>query len=191
VSALLLTAALLLGAEPPADHDMEVDTSPDRHLGPARDISVLAFPMEALMHATSGSPQLAVEVRVDVGHGVALGVRPIGVWYLPSRDHKVHGGGIGGALTLHWYTRRALSGPYLGLVAGDVEAFLDGERGRIVGASTIFGYALSYDSGALIHVGVGLGYWHKMGVVDNGIQWPELLSFRVATGWGFGTPEYE
>lgn len=163
----------------------DVDPSEDRYLGPERDVTLLAFPLEAALNATSGSPQLALEVRKDLGHGLAIAVRPIGVWYLPNDNHAEHGGGIGVALGIQWYTRRALSGPFVAIQGGDIEAFIAGERGRMFGASAIFGWSINWEGGAVMSVGVGLGYWHREGVLDSGVQWPEILSIRLGTGWGW------
>ena len=139
-----------------------------------------------MLTAIGGAPQLAAEVRFDLGAGLAIAVRPMAIWYLPVAPREEHGGGVGAALGLHWYQRRGLSGPFLAIQAGDVEAFVGGGRGRMVGGSAIFGYTISYESGGMISMGLGLGYWHRMGVLDTGVQWPEILSLRLGAGWGFG-----
>lgn len=182
----LATAGLLLalagGAPAPARAQPE---RPDRDLGPARGLALLAFPLEAFLSASAWQPIFAVELRVDLGAGLALGVRPMGVWYAKGSVADAHGGGVGGAVALLWFLQRALAGPYVGLQAGDVEAFVGGGRGRTVGGSALFGYARSWRSGALLDVALGLGYWHRMGVVDVGQTWPEVLSLRFGLGWGW------
>lgn len=190
--ALLLSLAAIGAPSSSVAQTLEVDSRQDRYLGPGRTIAVLAFPLEAALNASAGAPQLSVEVRIDLGAGWAIGVRPIGVWYLPGARRDVHGGGVGAAIALQWYFERPLAGGFVGLQAGDVEAFIGGERGRLFGATAIFGYAISWDNGAMLSVGLGLGYWHRAGVLDSGVQWPEILSLRLGAGWGIGeAPPHE
>lgn len=189
LAAATLTAATLAAATVGAGPAWAAER-PDRYLGPARKVAVLVFPLETILGATTQEPLLAVEVRIDLGAGLALAIRPIGVWYVKGGVSDAHGGGVGGALALHWYLQRALAGPFLALQGGDIEAFVGGERGRTVGGSAIFGYAWSLrskgrSSGPLFSVGLGLGYWHRMGVVDTGPVWPEILSLRFGAGWGW------
>ena len=182
----LLLLVLLCCLLPTSAVAQEVDSSEDRHLGPARTSAVLAFPLDTLLTAASGRTRFELEVRVNLAHGLALAVRPIGLWLVPRSPEEGHGGGIGGALALQWFTRRALAGPFVALQGGDVEAFAGGQRGRMFGVSAIFGYVISWENGAMLSLGVGLGYWHRAGVLDTGIQVPEILSLRLGTGWGFG-----
>ncbi len=164
----------------------EVDSSETRLLGPARDVAVLAFPLDALIHAGAGAPRLAIEVRIALSERLALAVRPIGVWFVPTADREAHGGGGGAAIGVQWFLERPLAGPYVSVQAGDVEVSIDGEGGRFVGGDAVFGYALSWEGGAQLSLGVGFGYWHRMGVVDRGLNFPDVLSLRVGIGWGFG-----
>jgi len=166
----------------------EVDSSETRYLGPGRDWAVVGFPIDLLMTSAGGAPRLEVGLRFSLSPHIALTLRPMAVWYLPTDRRPGHGAGAGGSLVVSWYLSRPLAGPYVALQGGDMEAFRPDGRGRMAGASAIFGYAISYDNGALLDVGVGLGYWPRSGVLDSGIQLPEILSFRVATGFGFGTP---
>lgn len=168
--------------------DMDIDSSEDRFLGPARQVALLAFPLEILLNASAGAPQLALEVRIDLADNLALGIRPMLIWYLPSKKDAPHGGGFGGAISVQYYLDRPLSGPYVALQVGEVEAFIGDKRGRMFGGSAIFGWAINWDNGAVMTFGVGLGYWHRFGVLDTGIQWPEILSLRIGAGWGFGGP---
>lgn len=181
----LLAAAALVGVAGGGAPAAAQPARRDRHLGPARDVQLLVFPLESFLSASAWQPIFAVEVRVHVGAGVALAARPMGVWYAAGTVGEGHGGGVGGALALLWYLDRALAGPYVGVQGGDVEAFVDGERGRTFGGSALFGYARTWRSGALVDVALGLGYWHRTGVLDTGQTWPEVLSLRVGLGWGW------
>jgi hypothetical protein len=70
---------------------------------------------------------------------------------------------------------------------GDVEAFLSSGHGRIYGATATFGYAIGYENGGILSFSFGVGYWHREGTLDTGVQWPEILSLRIGTGYGWGT----
>ena len=164
----------------------EVFKEHDRHLGPARDIVILMFPLDIIVSSIAEKPMLAVEVRKNLGEGWAIGVQPAVVYYAPgSTLSDAHGGGLGLVLSGHWYEKRALAGGFVTLQVGDIEAFVGDEFGRTVGAAAIFGYALSWDDGAEVSIGLGFGYWHRMGVVGGGFTLPEILSWRLGVGWGW------
>lgn len=185
IGAAAVALALLAAASAPRSATAQ-PTRRDRDLGPARDVQLVVFPLESFVSASAWQPIFAVEARVHVGAGFALAIRPMGVWYAAGTTRADgHGGGVGGALAVLWYLERPLAGPYVGLQGGDVEAFVGDERGRTFGGSALFGYARSWPSGALLDVALGVGYWHRMGVVDTGQTWPEILSLRFGLGWGW------
>lgn len=181
---VLITCAL---ARPAAADDLDrVDpVQVDQRLGPAREVALVGFPVELLMTSLSGAPMLSLEARIALGR-FALTVRPIVAWVLPGTYGPEHGAGVGAAVGVQWYTRRALAGPYVALDGGDIEVFASAGHGRTAGGTLVFGYALSWDDGAVLCLGVGFGYWHKMGAIASGAPGlPELLALHVDTGWGW------
>lgn len=171
----------LAGLEPELALD---DVDADPRLGPERRVAVVAFPLEVLASAAGGRALFGAEVRLGLTPRLAITLKPIAAWLFGG--HSGDGFGAGGAVGLHWYTRRLLSGPFVGVQAGDIEAFRDGRRGRSAGGGVVFGYSVSYADGGIVCVGVGFGYWHRMGVVAGGPNLPEILSLRLDTGWGWG-----
>ena len=157
---------------------------PDRHLGPARRVALVTFPLETLLTGAFYQPTLTVELRVALGARLALTVSPIGVWYAAGGVASSHGGGTGGRLGLQYYFSRSLSGPFMGLQGGDLEAFVGGRRGRSVGGSFTFGYVLTRKDDFDLSLGLGLGYWHRMGILKQGPAGvPEVLSLQLGIGW--------
>ncbi len=163
------------------------------HLGPSRELVVLGFPVDLVYSSISKKPMLGVEVRLAASEGWAVGIEPIIVWYVGGDAFPTDGVGVGLVVSAQYYFDRSLAGGFVALQAGDIEAFIGGEYGRTVGGAAIFGYALSWDDGAQVSLGLGFGYWHRMGVVGGGMTIPELLALRLGVGWGWSTdpPEAE
>ena len=156
----------------------------DRHLGPARSVAVLTFPLETLMTAAFYRPALSVQLRTDLGAKVALTLRVTGIWYAAGGLVDDHAGGFGLALGVQYYTSKPLSGPFFGLEGGDVEIFAGHHHGRSYGGSFTFGYGLAFQDGWYLSFGLGLGYWHREGIIDKGPTFPEIMSLRLGVGWG-------
>ena len=175
----LLAAALLC-----APSDAAARERRDRHLGPAREIAIVTFPLETILTGAFYQPALAIELRVAVGARFVVTVTPLGVWYAAGGVTDVHGGGVGGRIGVQYYTSRSLAGPFFGLQGGDVEAFIGGRRGRSVGGSFTAGYVLTRRDEFDLSVAVGFGYWHRMGVLDTGSAGiPEIMSLQLGIGW--------
>lgn len=152
-------------------------------LGPSRDIAVLTFPLETAFTAVYYQPLFEIEARAAISDAFALTARGMAVWYVQGGiADDGHGWGAGGTLGFQYYLVRRLSGPFVGLHGGDIESFVDGERGRTFGGAVLFGYVLN-DDWATLSLGLGIGYWHRTGVVDVGTSLPEILSLNVGVGW--------
>jgi hypothetical protein len=187
---LIFVATPVAAAAAPIDRPFRAADTPwsartDRNLGPARDWALVTFPFDLLLTSLAGAPRFEVELRADLGGGIALGVRPMVSWYLPAVEGEAHGGGLGGSLVLAWYLERSLAGPFVAVQGGDLEAWLPDGRGRMAGGSVIFGYGASLQDGVLVNVGLGFGYWPRSGALDVGVQMPEVLSLRLEMGWGW------
>ena len=163
------------------------DTREQRFLGPPHKYAITAYPMELLTYATINAPQVSFEIWFDLHSGFALSLQPRGIWYPPSGGRKTHDFGVGAALGIYWFAHRSLTGPFYGIYGGDVEAYLSTGPGRIFGATATFGYAIGYQSGGILSFSFGIGYWHRQGSLDTGVQWPEILALRIGTGYGWGT----
>jgi hypothetical protein len=157
-------------------------------LGPGRDLSVLFYPIDVLTSSLSMKPMLGAEVRIALPDQWALAVYPVVVWYIEGEEFPAHGFGLGAMVSGMYFFERPLSGGFASIQVGDIEAYVAGESGRTVGAALVCGYAVSYDEGAMISVGLGIGYWYRMGVVGGGMSLPELLSLRLGFGWGESGP---
>ncbi len=175
---------LILWAPIGSAQDVKSDT--ERLLTDPRAWAVVVHPVELFTYATINAPQLSAEVWVDCANGFAVNIQPRAIWYPPTKERATHGAGIGGAIGFHWFPYRSLSGPFYGIYAGNVEAFLSTGRGRIFGGTATFGYAIGFDNGGILSVSLDLGYWHRTGSLDTGTQWPEILTFRIGTGLSGG-----
>ncbi len=162
------------------------DERPDRHLGPANDFAVLAFPLETALTAGFYQPLLGVDTRFALSDHVVIHVRPMDARYVKGGlDHNHHGWGVGGLAGFQYYLNRRMAGPFVGLQGGDVEAFVGGRRGHNFGGTALFGYTLTQNGGFVMSVGIGFGYWHRTGVLDSGgVALPEFMTLHLGLGWG-------
>ena len=167
-----------------------LDTDPDRLLSEPHRYAFVAYPLELLTYATINAPQISFELWFDLEYGLALNLQPRAIWYPPAGDRKTHDWAAGGAIGVYWFTSRSLTGPFYGIYGGDVEAPLSTGHGRIFGATATFGYAIGFADGGILSFSFGLGYWHRQGSLNTGVQWPEILSLRIGTGYGWGVGRY-
>ena len=170
----------------PLGSAQDVNSDTERLLTEPKAWAVVVYPVELLTYATINAPQLSAEVWVDCANGFAVNIQPRAIWYPPTKKRATHGAGIGGAIGFHWFPHRSLSGPFYGIYAGNVEAFLSTGRGRIFGATATFGYAIGFDNGGILSFSLDLGYWHRTGSLNTGTQWPDILTFRIGTGLSGG-----
>ena len=184
---ILVICCLSSFATPAAYAQHDVDSAEDRLLSAPKSWAIMAYPLELLTYATTGAPQLSLECWFDISHGFAVNLQPRIIWYPPTDERRTHDWGVGGAVGFYWFSERSLSGPYYGLFAGDVEGFLSTGHGRIYGATATFGYVFGLGDGAVISVGFDIGYWHRSGVLNTGVQWPDIMSFRLGAGYAGGT----
>ena len=159
------------------------DFADHSRLGPSRELAVLVLPLDVLRASVSATPAFGVEVRVALPERWALSVAPAVLWAVEGDRFPEHGVGAGLILGAHYYLDRDLAGGYIGVEVGDIEVFVGGDGGRTVGGAAVFGYALTWESGLIINLGLAFGYWHRMGLLESGPVLPEILAVRLGVGW--------